>query len=143
MSRGLDNNNPGNLRRSYDKSGNELFFEGQVPNSTDPSFRQFTNMGYGYRALLKQLQSYVNNGTDTVSSIISKWAPASENDTNTYITDVENTTGIDRNKQISSDDSQSLISIASAISYHENGINAIISDVEAGWALLSGKKKLQ
>jgi Asp-tRNA(Asn)/Glu-tRNA(Gln) amidotransferase A subunit family amidase len=45
MSRGLKNNNPGNIRISATK------YLGEVQPSQDRSFKQFKEMRYGYRAM--------------------------------------------------------------------------------------------
>ncbi|MBX9055585.1 structural protein P5, partial [Parabacteroides merdae] len=47
--RGLRNNNPGNIRINGD------LFQGEVRPSKDKSFKQFTTMAYGYRAMFKIL----------------------------------------------------------------------------------------
>ena len=52
MSRGLRNCNPGNIRHDRDK------WQGEVIPSQDKSFKQFSSMAYGYRALIKLLQNY-------------------------------------------------------------------------------------
>lgn len=44
--RGLRNNNPGNIRTTKDR------WQGLRPQQTDPAFFQFTEMRYGYRALI-------------------------------------------------------------------------------------------
>lgn len=50
--RGLRNNNPGNIRINND------LFQGEVGPSEDKSFKQFTTMAYGYRAMFKILSNY-------------------------------------------------------------------------------------
>lgn len=45
MSRGLKNHNPGNIRQSATK------YIGEVRPSQDKSFKQFSSMAYGYRAM--------------------------------------------------------------------------------------------
>ena len=52
MSRGLRNNNPGNLRLSKDK------WKGLRPVQADKDFFQFVDMQHGYRAMLITLQNY-------------------------------------------------------------------------------------
>ena len=52
LPRGLRNNNPGNIRRSKDN------WQGLAPEQTDPDFFQFTAPEWGYRALIKTLQTY-------------------------------------------------------------------------------------
>ena len=83
-SRGIRNNNPLNIRHSADR------WEGARAEQTDKSFVQFESMAYGYRAAWKVLESYWKHfrekrGLFTVGSIIGRWAPPSENDTEAYI----------------------------------------------------------
>lgn len=69
-SRGLRNNNPGNIRLS------RTLWQGEVHPSQDRSFCQFKSMAYGYRALIKLLQNYRRlNGCRTVADFINRWAP--------------------------------------------------------------------
>ncbi|MBR5613278.1 MAG: hypothetical protein IKW43_09105 [Bacteroidaceae bacterium] len=74
MTRGLRNNNPLNIRHSADQ------WQGARAHQTDPSFVQFENMAYGYRAAWKVLESYWNYFSTrglhfNVRSIIGRWAP--------------------------------------------------------------------
>ena len=52
MTRGLRNNNPGNLRISKDK------WQGLREVQEDKDFFQFKTIEYGYRALMRTLQNY-------------------------------------------------------------------------------------
>ena len=52
MSRGLRNNNPGNIRKTGDK------WQGLSTTQTDDSFFQFTDAKYGIRAMAKLLKNY-------------------------------------------------------------------------------------
>ena len=84
MKRGIRNNNPLNIRHSADR------WQGACEEQTDKSFVQFKSMAYGYRAVWKTLQSYYNrfwgqSKPFTVRTIISRWAPPGENDTEGYI----------------------------------------------------------
>lgn len=77
MSRGLRNNNPGNIRPV---SRNQ-------PN--DGSFAIYSTPEEGWGALGRQLKGYANAGLDNVASIISKYAPPSDNNpTGAYIQSV-------------------------------------------------------
>ena len=58
MSRGLRNNNPGNIRRDRDK------WQGEIVPSQDQSFKQFSSMAYGYRALIKFCLLYTSDAAD-------------------------------------------------------------------------------
>ena len=96
--RGIRNNNPLNIRRSTDQ------WQGARKEQTDQSFVQFETMAYGYRAAWKTLQSYYRHfcsqGKEfTVRNIISRWAPPSENATESYIRTVLILSGI-REKEI-------------------------------------------
>ena len=91
--RGIRNNNPLNIRRSADR------WVGARAEQTDPSFVQFQSMAYGYRAAWKTLQSYYRRFCSlsqpfTVRTIITRWAPPSENDTEAYIKNVLRLSGI-------------------------------------------------
>lgn len=94
-------------------------------------------MAYGYRAMIKLLQNYSRlNGCHTLRTMISRWAPPSENDTRSYISTVSKLTGVDPDKRIKVDDRRTMCNLAAAMSYVENGAKAVVSDIEAGWDLL-------
>jgi len=76
MSRGLRNNNPGNIRPISRNQAN------------DGAFTIYRTPEEGWGALGKQLKAYANAGLDNVASIISKYAPSSENNTGAYIQSV-------------------------------------------------------
>ena len=87
MSRGIRNNNPLNIRHSADR------WQGARIEQTDPSFMQFESMAMGYRAAWKILESYWKHfhrtgQPYTVTTIIRRWAPPKENDTQAYIRSV-------------------------------------------------------
>ncbi len=130
MPRGYRNNNPLNIRKS---SSNWL---GKITPGTDPSFEQFKNMGYGYRAALKLLRNYIRAGHNTIEKMISRWAPENENNTESYIANVCKRSGISRTAMVNGDDKDSLIAIAYAMSISENGTAPNRSDIEAGWEML-------
>lgn len=129
--RGLRNNNPGNIRHS------STVWQGEATPSTDRSFKQFKSMAYGYRAMIKLLQNYSRvNGCHTLRMMISRWAPPSENDTRSYIATVAKLTGMEPDKRINIDDKRTMCGLAAAMSRVENGVPAVMADVEAGWRLL-------
>ena len=91
--RGIRNNNPLNIRHSADR------WQGALPEQTDKSFVQFITMAYGYRAAWKVLESYwhhfhLSRQPYTPSTIISRWAPPTENDTRSYIRTVLSLTSL-------------------------------------------------
>lgn len=114
-SRGIRNNNPGNLRIS------ENAWQGKVPvtQNTDGSFEQFITPEYGIRALFIDLRSKINRGLNTVEKIMNVYAPPNENNTVAYITAIENMTGIGRYKTITVNEIPAIIP---AIIKVENGI---------------------
>jgi len=129
MTRGLRNNNPGNLRKSNDA------WQGLSPTQTDDDFFQFVNPTWGIRALGKVLQTYMTRyGLHTVASIVTRWAPPNENDTLAYIDSVASLMGVDANQSLSDED---LPALTKAIIKHENGINPYSDAViDGGLALV-------
>lgn len=79
--RGYRNNNPGNLRHGSK-------WQGLATTQTDTAFCQFKTIYYGVRALDKLILNYTRNGYNTISKIISRYAPSCENNTKAYIATV-------------------------------------------------------
>lgn len=130
LPRGLRNNNPGNIRRNSD------VFQGEINPSRDKEFKQFKNMAYGYRAMYKILSNYYNKyQLNTIRKMISRWAPENENNTAAYMSLVSSYSGVGPDDLISFDREQ-MIRIVAGMSRVENGIEAVMSDVIAGWNLL-------
>lgn len=131
-SRGIRNNNPGNIRLSGDK------WKGLRPAQTDGAFFQFAEMKWGYRALLRTLQNYRRkHGLQTVADFINRWAPRTENNTSGYITRVCREMQVPTTYIPDVNDKGTMCALAAAISEVENGIPAVMADVEAGWELLN------
>ena len=131
MPRGLRNNNPLNIRISRDK------FVGEIQPSQDKVFKQFETAAYGYRAAFRVLRTYINNyKCDTIRKIISRWAPKNENHTENYIKVVSERSGITADEPILADNREMMIRIVAAMSFVENGLEAVMSDVIRGWELL-------
>ncbi len=134
MTRGLRNNNPGNIRRTGTS------WEGERKQITDPDFEEFETMVYGYRALIKTLQSYIRGGFNTIDKIINRWAPHTENDTQAYISAVEKSVGVSRFAEQKADDYIFLKKIAASISRVENGVSANTSQIDQAIELITKKK---
>jgi hypothetical protein len=116
--RGIRNNNPGNIRKSF-----TTFWKGALSpvDNTDPAFEQFKTYEYGVRALIKNLVYYISKkGLNTVELIISTYAPAIENDTEAYINRVTRYTGFSR-KQLLIAEKATLKKLCKAIILVENG----------------------
>ena len=117
---GLRNNNPGDLRPGD-------HWQGMI--GTNDGFIVFSDITWGLRALARDLTSKIEEGTDTISTLISKYAPPSENDTETYIADVSRDTGLDPGLQLGTDP-DTLSSLMRAIMNHELGgsYSGMVSD---------------
>jgi hypothetical protein len=130
LSRGYRNRNPGNIRLTSMK------WKGEI-EGTDKSFKTFSTMAYGYRAIFALLREYITKGYDTIEKIISRYAPPVENVTSSYIADVERRTGIHRETKLSFVGITKIKKIVAAISYVENGIEADESEIDEGLTLLA------
>lgn len=129
--RGIRNNNFGNIRRTKDK------WLGLCKEQTDPAFFQFTEPKWGYRALLRTLQNYRRrHNCKTIADFIKRWAPSNENDTAAYIRSVCKQLQVPESYVPDVSDKDVMCAFAAAISKVENGVDAIMSDIERGWELL-------
>lgn len=117
LTRGLRNNNPGNLVRT------NIAWQGKV-KSTDSRFEQFQNIHFGLRAMYKDLINDINKGKNTVSQLISEYAPNFENDTQLYINKVAQKLGVAPNQKITKINVEFLVLLGRAIVNHENGKSA-------------------
>lgn len=131
MSRGLRNCNPGNIRITKDK------WQGLREVQEDKSFFQFTEMKWGYRALIRTLQNYrLKWGCQTIADFINRWAPATENNTSGYISRVCKEMQVPNSYVPDVNDKVTMCAFAAAISQVENGVPAVMVDIEKGWELL-------
>ncbi len=88
MTRGLRNNNPGNMTRGLRNNNPGNMRPVSRNQANDGAFTIYRTPEEGWGALGKQLKAYANAGLDNVASIISKYAPSSENNTGAYIQSV-------------------------------------------------------
>lgn len=129
--RGLRNNNPGNIRITKDK------WKGLRPVQEDKEFFQFSDMKWGYRALIRTLQNYRRrHGCQTITDFIRRWAPSTENNTSGYISRVCKEMQVPTTYVPDVEDKTTMCAFAAAISQVENGVPAVMSDVESGWEVL-------
>ena len=133
LPRGIRNNNPGNLRISSSP------WQGKIPiaQNTDGAFEQFVNYSYGIRAMTKLLINYIQSGRNTISSILYRYAPPSDNnDTAAYVRAVATATGIGPETPLTVNRSV-LQRLVIAMAKHENGRDAITStQFNTAWNLL-------
>ena len=133
MSRGLRNNNPGNIRRS------KVRYKGEVRPSRDPDFKEFSTMAYGYRAVFVLLDTYRSRyGLTTIRQMLNRYAPPTENFTEGYVRFVADYAGVMPDEVIGTRSEKDMIPIVAAMSKIENGVAANIADVERGWELFVG-----
>lgn len=113
--RGVRNNNPGNIRQS------STAWQGEVQGN-DPSYATFATPEAGIRAMGKNLLAYQDNhGLNTVGGIISRWAPATENDTAAYTVTVAKALGVKPDDKLDLHDPAVMSKMVGAMIQVENG----------------------
>lgn len=118
--RGIRNNNPGNIE-----------FRGQKGASLEKQGGRFAQFGTAYDglvALSRQLMRYFEGKTtgkplQTLTDIISTWAPGSENNTSAYIAQMSKRMGVSPDAILNLKDPQVMSSLMNGIIHHENGRN--------------------
>ena len=130
MSRGLRNNNPGNIRLG------SVRYKGERAKSSDAAFRQFESMGWGYRAMFVLLHTYaLKHNCHTLRSMINRYAPPIENHTENYIRRVAYATHLSPDETISTTDRGIMTAVVAAMSEVENGVEADMATIWRGWEL--------
>jgi hypothetical protein len=102
------NHNPGNLRP---------YKAGQPTDSR--GFRKFGTDAEGAQALEDDLRAKMREGLNSVSQILDKYAPASENNTQAYKDDVSKRLGVDQDDPITE---AQIKQLARAITIHEDAV---------------------
>lgn len=127
--RGIRNNNPLNIR-----IGNTWLGERDKP--TDPAFEEFVTMEYGLRAAFIILRRYIRRyHKDTVTSIVSTWAPSVENNTLRYIDTVCARTGLAPDLHIKYEDKVAMCNLVSAMAFVECGQTIPMDKIERGYQM--------
>ncbi|AZY52832.1 hypothetical protein [Bordetella avium] len=121
--RGIRNNNPGNIVQTANQ------WQGEVPGN-DPKYKTFATPEAGIKAMGDNLLAYQDKyGLNTVSGIVSRWAPATENDTNSYIATVAKALGVKPDDKLNLRDPAVMSKLVGAMIRHENG-NQPYSDAQ-------------
>lgn len=102
------NNNPANLRRWKN-----------TPAGAG-GFAKFRSANDGLNAAADNLRAYGKQGINTLRGIISKWAPASENDTQSYIEQAVKATGFKPDQHLDLNDPTTLAKVESAVVQRES-----------------------
>ncbi len=118
--RGIRNNNPLNIRKTGIKWLGEIL-------GSDNAFEQFQSLVYGLRAGMVNIKTYFGRGKNTITEIITSWAPPSDgNNTKAYIKTVSERSGIPANQKLTFD-KKTIIPIVKAMVFVENGSDAGIT----------------
>ena len=132
LSRGLKNNNPGNIRLTADK------WLGQVPatDSTDKSFVQFSAVAYGFRAMITVIMNIIlKRKPRDLREFVNIYAPPIENNSSNYYSFLLNS----GSKNIPGTESEMILLVYNMI-IMENGqaIKSFISsaDIKEGFDLV-------
>ncbi|MBA4849486.1 structural protein [Emticicia sp. BO119] len=123
LPRGVRNNNPGNIRYNPANA-----WKGKIPltQKSDLAFEEFIEYRYGVRALLILLKNFIFS-YGTIEKIISRYAPANENETERYVRAVAAETGIPRDQALTSTQ-ETLRKLSIAITRQEVGNGYEISN---------------
>ena len=115
LPRGIRNKNPGNIKLGTN-------WDGLADEQSDPVFCVFKEAVWGIRALMRILLTYrFNHNRKNIDSIIKRWAPPSENDTDAYIVFVSKKMGIEP-MEIIDNSIEAYLPLVKAIIQMENGM---------------------
>lgn len=118
--RGFRNNNPCNIRRG-------AAWQGLAKYQNDPAFCQFTTMTWGLRATFKLLKNYISGfdgriaPCNTIRKIIRRWAPPTENKTESYVHFVATRCQVDPDEVVWFSDRDFMVKLVSAMMIMESG----------------------
>lgn len=119
--RGLAINNPLNIKWSAKNK-----WQGADPTKRDGALEAFVSPQMGVRAAGRVLLKYKTDGLDTVSEIITKWAPpdptGDKNPTASYIAFVAGRLGVESNQPIEIDDCATALKLVKAMGRDEQGM---------------------
>ena len=132
-SRGLKNNNPLNIRRGEK-------WKGLAQRQTDPSFCQFEKMEYGWRAAFWLLTRtyYHKYRLYTIRSIVERWAPPNENNTEAYVSHISTLMkyAADVPLGIPGEHPERWMMLGAAMALHENGLHELdYMSMLQGWGM--------
>lgn len=115
--RGIRNNNPGNLR-SW----------GDTPRVD--GFARFASPEAGLAAMIKNLQAQQSkHGLSTLSGIINRWAPPSENNTAAYIAEMSKQTGFGPHQRLDLTDKKTVAPLISGMIRQEGNAAGYSKDM--------------
>lgn len=116
LPKGIRLNNPGNIERG-------LLWKGLSDIQSDDRFCSFVSPEYGIRAICKLMGTYNKNyNANTITKIVTRYAPPNENPTDSYIKNVSLWSGFPADEELDFTDPLVLAKLAEAITRQENGI---------------------
>ena len=128
--RGIRNNNPLNIRKGND-------WQGERTPQTDKSFEEFTTLEMGLRAGFIILRNYMTKRPplQTISQIISRWAPTNENNTTAYIKEVSRRSLINADAIVKFSEKNKMCRIVQAMCWVECGQEVSFGRIENAYEL--------
>uniref|UniRef100_UPI0016437E8C lytic transglycosylase domain-containing protein n=1 Tax=Yersinia rohdei TaxID=29485 RepID=UPI0016437E8C len=126
--RGIRNNNPGNI--------NYVGQDGASLERPGGRFAKFETAYDGLKAMARQLMRYFTGKTtgkplQTLTDIISTWAPGSENNTGAYIAQLSKMLNVHPDAVLNLENPQVMSALMGGIIHHENGRNPYSSELIA------------
>lgn len=131
-SRGIRNNNPGNIDRSPANKWQGRMAREQmtIEQRSERRFEVFASPAWGVRALCVVLISYQDkHGLKDVRGFINRWAPPVENNTDAYVRQVALALGVKPDDYINIHEYRRMRPVVVAIITHENAGNPYSADV--------------
>ncbi|HHH7958579.1 lytic transglycosylase domain-containing protein [Escherichia coli] len=124
LSRGIRNNNPGNLNFAGQKGAT-------LESGPNARFASFPTMLEGIAALDRQVMLYLKRGKNTIDQIIDIYAPSSDgNNTSAYKSYLSQYTGLGVREKINGSNFEVMKKLIQGIINHENGAAAKAVSVE-------------
>ncbi|WP_289772616.1 lytic transglycosylase domain-containing protein [uncultured Escherichia sp.] len=118
LSRGIRNNNPGNLNFAGQKGAT-------LESGPNARFASFPTMLEGIAALDRQVMLYLERGKNTIDQIIDIYAPSSDgNNTSSYKSYLSQYTGLGVKEKIDGSNFELMRKLIQGIINHENGAAA-------------------
>ena len=129
--RGIRNNNPLNIRHNRNNR-----WQGVYEKQTDPEFVRFASMQFGIRAGFVIIRNYIKAGHKDVASIISRWAPSNENDTDAYIRHVCEMADLSPFQVLKFEDKPTMLRLVDAMIRVECGKPVSQVDIQRGYEMV-------
>jgi hypothetical protein len=112
--RGVRNNNPGNIIKS------SIQWTGEKNSLNESVFEVFDTPEHGIQALAENLLRYQSkHNIKTIEDCINRWAPPHENNTIAYVDEVSRQLGVTRRTELDFSDPTTLRALTNAIGRYE------------------------